>query len=279
MGTETTQFNSNLVRSYITFLRGEGQKYVPSPLLSQAERMSTPLLSWIYFNRNNPRNIATLVDQDRKRADHIIGSYLIEEKESLPDQDREEIYFEAMRDIELVWPEMHQLIKTIGPIISFPSSDHVFESASDPKIFGEIIYRMDSQCPVKWGEILVHEIGHHYLYVITSTKKNGEVFNRPFKDIRFSNLKNERRPLIGIYHAVFAQSCMITYASKVLQSDLSEEKKLKSKAILERFKEIFPKDLETIIEADLLDFDEHIKKFIKEAKDHFSSYFDLEIKL
>jgi len=275
MGT-IVNFNSDLVRSYISFLRGEGQKYVPSPLYSKVSGMSTPLLSWIYFNRNNQGDISSLVDFDRKRQFNTVGPYLVEQGPCHREDRKETRYNEALEIIKTVWLEMHSLIISISPMMSYPGSMHVFESASDPKLFGEIIYRMDSDCPVKWAEILVHEIGHHYLYVITSTKKTDEIFNRAFKDTRFSNLKKETRPLIGIYHAVFAQSCMITLASKVLDSGLDHNKKLKAEEILARFWDIFPKDLETITKCDLLDFDAHIKSFIEEARIRFLSHFKLE---
>ena len=127
---------------------------------------------------------------------------------------------------------------------------------------------MNSDCPIKWGEIISHEMAHHYIFVVLAAKQEKEIFNRRFKDIRFSSLRNEQRPLIGVYHALFAQTCMIIFASNVIKSDLKEEYKAKSFEIIERHRGIFPKDLSTVTDSDILDFDSRIKDFILKASGH-----------
>src|SRR5690606_19051776 len=89
-------------------------------------------------------------------------------------QEEEAIYREAVGIVKAVWPQFSELIQTINPRISLQTKDREqFESESDPKTFGEIIYNMKNGCPVHWAEILVHEIAHHYLTVLLGTTKIG----------------------------------------------------------------------------------------------------------
>ncbi|MCY4644273.1 MAG: hypothetical protein OXB88_06600 [Bacteriovoracales bacterium] len=189
-------------------------------------------------------------------------------------EEKRKLYNDSRNTIKAVWPQMHKLIETINPRIS-DKSPKEFESVSNPKVFGEVLYDMKSNDPIKWGEILVHEIGHQYLFVTTSTK-NLAPFKQIFKDRRFSHLRDEQRPLIGIYHAVMAQTCMIELALRILKKKKKEIKHSSARKILAKFKDVFPLDLKTIEECKLLEFDHHIADFILEVKEKFDLYFSRE---
>ena len=268
-------FNTNLVELYISHLREEGAKNAPSSFdLTLLQNSSTPLLSWIYFNRNKDLSLLDqMLEFDIIRNKQTIGPALLSDHQWEGYRKEKKLYSDAMAIIEKVWPSMYSLIKTTGPIISFIRPNDKFESASDPHCFGEILYAMNSNCPIKWGEILVHEMAHHYLFVITATRNINEYLNRPFKDLRYSNLRGEKRPLIGIYHALLAQACMITFALKILDSNSDKSIKIKAMKIIDKFKIIFPLDLQTITDCNLINFDPAIRNFVLEVKHYFDCYF------
>ena len=271
------KFNTEIVKCYISYLRSEGIKSMPSDLHLQikVQSLSTPLLSWVYFNRKGDLSqLSKLVDFDVKRRKSTLGPCLLNTNTQWVEfTNKEKTYLEAMDIIKKAWPEIYLLIQVVSPIISLTRDSDKFESASIPHLFGEILYCMKSNCPIKWAEIIVHEIAHHYLFVMTSVKKFDDFFNRPFRDIRYSNLRSENRPLIGIYHALMAQSCMITLAYKVFEMNTSRKNKMAADKILHHFYKIFPLDFKTIEECGLLGFDIHIRDFIFEAKEKFDYYF------
>ena len=106
---------------------------------------------------------------------------------------------------------------------------------------------MKSPCPVHWAEILVHEIGHHYLTILLGTTVIDAETKNKFKESRHSHQKQTLRPLIGILHGVFAQSCILIFASKILLDQmLSEKWKEGAQKTFDRYATIFPHDLKTV---------------------------------
>ena len=269
---EKTNFDLSLVNSYISFLRGRGIEYIPFPLSeNDLKNISTPLLSWIYYNRNsNLLELPRMLDFDSRRRKQIVGPSIVEGGEVKNYQKGEGTCKEAIAIIEQIWPEMYGFINAVNPIISHIDPHGKIESESNPRIFGEIYYNMLSDCPIKWGEIISHEMAHHYIFIVLAAKKEQEIFKRPFKDIRFSALRDEQRPLIGVYHALFAQTCMIIFASSVVSSNLEQTYRDKSLIIIERYREIFPQDFKTVVESELINFDDKVKDFILEANHYIN---------
>jgi HEXXH motif-containing protein len=167
----------------------------------------------------------------------------------------EEILFkEAMSIIVQVWPEIGSLIERINPRISLQTTDRSqFESESDPKTFGEIIFNMKSDCPVHWAEILVHEIAHHYLTILLGTSGIDDKMKLKLKEEGFSNQRKSVRPLVGILHGVYAQCCILIFACNVLlNGEEFEQWQEGARKTYSRYAPIFPLDLATVEQEGIL---------------------------
>ena len=277
--TRSTEFNIDLVRSYTSFLRKAGATHAPALFQNTLlkDEISTPCLSWIYYNRNNDLTyLENLLEWDKKRSEQVVGKCIISSCRNTQIEKyfkKENIYQDAVNIINKIWPMMGSLIEAVRPIISFPDHNEHFESRSDPKVFGEIKYNMESSCSIKWAEIIVHEMTHHYLFAVMASWNSNFIFNRPFKDIRFSSLRKSPRPLIGIYHSLYAQSSMIILASRIMQNDFGSYEKEKAEKMLKNFRDTFPKDIATIRASGLIGLDAHIMEFILMAESSLGDYF------
>ncbi|PIP89342.1 MAG: hypothetical protein COW79_13085 [Bdellovibrionales bacterium CG22_combo_CG10-13_8_21_14_all_38_13] len=228
------------------------------------------MLAWIFSNRTNmsDKELLDLIPLDMERQKNRVGHNILKERilEKYPIE--EMLFYESVNIIKDSWKEFYDLINEIKPIVSFQTSDRgQFESESDAKFFGQIIFNMKSKCAVHWAEILVHEIAHHYLNVMLATTPMSSETKNKFKQEKYSHQRNAPRPLIGIFHGVFAQSCMLIYVEKVQRSDLSQEIKSKALKTFERYGEIFSKDLETIIDEGLIEDYTGTKKIILRAQE------------
>lgn len=270
-------FDLEMVKSYILYLREEGGKCLLSsyPDISKADlkRVSLPFLSYCYFYTENSKKYKSLLKLDKLRQESIFGNDIFRTNISSILLSKETLHQESLQVIRRVWPEYFKLIQTIKPRLSRPTKNDLFESASDPKIFGQILYRMDSKCPVKWAEILVHELGHHYLNIVVTTHEDQEIFAQPWDESKHSAIRNEDRPLIGIYHGMFAEACMLELALRILASDkMSSHYRSVALQMVERYGSLFKQDYQTIVDQGCLEFDIHIKEFIESVRSNLESY-------
>jgi hypothetical protein len=118
-------------------------------------------------------------------------------------------YQEAQQIIKIAWPEFSEIVDNVVEIVGLPPTGENFESASSPKLFGLVYYKMDSASSIKWAEVIVHEVAHHCLFVYSASNK----FNRlcDWQRLVKSAIRREKRPLIGLLHAVIAESCVIIF--------------------------------------------------------------------
>lgn len=276
-------FDFEMVQSYIAYLREEGVRAILSSRsdLSRksVEALSLPIVSLCYFSAESASeregwDLLFRLDHERKNA--VVGNDIFRNPKSDIFLEKNKIYREAENLIEAVWPEYFQLIRIIEPRLAQTTKDDPFESASDPKTFGQILYRMDSDCPVKWAEILVHELGHHYLNIVITTHEEQDVFDQPWDETKYSAIRDTDRPLIGIYHGAFAQACMLGLALRILKQDGDNRYRAGAERILKRFQPTFEKDYQTILDRDLLRFDEHITEIIETVRGEVK---ELEIKV
>ena len=217
-------FDLQLVEQFVAAIRGKGAVVLSSSHSHySAEEISTPALVWLFSNRNAlppSERVGEILVCDVQRQKIIIGHNVFKDRRTQEYPDQEGLHQRALEIIATVWPDIYELIKKISPRISFQTEDRAqFESESDPKTFGEIIYNMKNQCPVHWAEILVHEVGHHYLTVLLGTTAMPEETKTKFKETRHSHQRQSQRPLIGILHGVFAQSCILTFATRILLNE------------------------------------------------------------
>lgn len=259
-------FDLHLVEKFIASVRKMGADVLPSShSFSETNNVSTPILTWLFSNRNKlpssyHLNEILLLDVDRQK--HVIGNNIIKTPRNEYFLEKEELYQQAMSTISEVWPEIFALTETISPRISFQTDDRKeFESESDPKTFGEIIFNMKSTCPMYWAEIIVHEISHHYLTVLLGTIEiDGDLKNK-FKKLRFSHQRSSERPLIGILHGVFAQTCILHFATNViLDPAYNLIYKAGARKSFDRYSKIFLKDLNTVRDEGLLFMPELISR-------------------
>ncbi|MGE4107361.1 MAG: HEXXH motif-containing putative peptide modification protein [Bacteriovoracia bacterium] len=268
-------FDLGMISSYVEFLREEGVRAILSsrPEISKIDlsKLSLPIVSSCYFSAedlNRSKQWGELFLRDQKRRKLVTGNDIFRSHESEIYSEKEKIYQEAISLIASTWPEYFKIVKAIQPRLAQTTIDDPFESASDPQTFGQILYRMDSDCPVKWAEILVHELGHHYLNIVITTHDEQEIFDQPWDETRYSAIRDIDRPLIGIYHGAFAQACMLGLALRILRSKKIDRKYDQGAyRILERFTSTFQKDYETICGRGLLRFDEHITDIIHIIRD------------
>lgn len=265
-------FDLQLVVQFVATIRGKGAVVLSSSNSRySAELLSTPALVWLFSNRTAlPLHdvLDEILDFDFKRQQTIVGHNIFKDRSIKKYPELEFIHEEALSIIKLVWPEIFELIRTIRPRVSFQTEDRAqFESESDPKTFGEIIYNMKNQCPVHWAEIMVHEIAHHYLTVLLGTMPLDAKTKDKFKESLHSFQRQSQRPLIGILHGVFAQSCILIFATKILLDDSSNEAwKSGAQKTFDRYASIFPNDLKTITDNQLF-FHPAVKHLSEIARD------------
>jgi len=264
-------FDLQLVEQFVATIRGKGAVVLSSSDSRYiTQQISTPALVWLFSNRKNlppHETLAEILDFDLQRQKSTIGHNIFKDRRIQNYPEHEAIHNEALGIIEAVWPKYFELIQAINPRISFQTEDREqFESESDPKTFGEIIYNMKNPCPVHWAEILVHEIGHHYLTMLLGTTAIEVETKNKFKEAQHSHQRQSQRPLIGILHGVFAQSCILIFATKILLNKTFGEKwKYGAQKTFDRYAAIFPNDLKTV-ETNHLIFHQKIRELSEFAK-------------
>lgn len=162
----------------------------------------------------------------------------------------EYLYQQAVSILRKNWPFVYDLFLSTVYGLSIVEVGKSEESYSSPKLFGLIFYNMKSKDPLKWAEILVHELSHQILFAGTALE--GFLPEIDWGKSVFSNLRNENRPLIGVLHAVVAEAFMLRLAF------LTEKRKpiLNYQRILTNYSEKFKSDLKTLrhyIDIQLLD--------------------------
>lgn len=275
-------FKLELVDKFTDSVRKQGLQLLSPDLFASlsSQQLSTPLLAWIFSHRKNLEiiNISELIKYDLERQKTKIGHNILKEKILRKYPEKEKTLNQAFYIINNSWKNFFELIENINPLVSLQTNDRKqFESESESKAFGQIIFNMKSDCPVHWAEIIVHEIAHHYLNVILATKPMSPGLKNKFKEERYSFQRKSPRPLIGIFHGVFAQTCMLIYTAKVQVSSL--DKKVKSDAMktYHRYGEIFRNDLETIENEKIFVHYHELTDFVLQAKESVDYLKELEI--
>ncbi|MBX9621256.1 MAG: hypothetical protein K2X28_04400 [Alphaproteobacteria bacterium] len=92
-------------------------------------------------------------------------------------------------------------------------------------------------------EFFVHEQSHHYLFIVN---KNDPLLLNP-RDIHFSPIRKEKRPLMGIYHANFILSRVCYVLDNALSNNvIPMEERSYCVDFLEKYKECFYEGLKTL---------------------------------
>lgn len=249
-------FNIVLVERFIASIRKKGEVSLPSSLSSKnVETMSTPFLAWIFSQRRNDIDLNVIertYELDQQRSKFVVGHSLFEDQNIMNYPDLEAKYLKAREIIKSYWPELDCLIEVIDPRVSFlPNSNLKYESSSDPKTFGEIIFNMEHPCVLRWVEILTHEIGHMYLNILLATSQMNSEIKSKLARRKFSNIRQEERPLIGIVHGVFVQAWMMIMAGKVIKGSNDNDDYIGAVRTIDRFKKSFLEDYKTIYDEGL----------------------------
>jgi hypothetical protein len=149
-----------------------------------------------------------------------------------------------MEIVSVAWPELEKLSKIISPRFCPPTVNMPYESVSDPKIFSQIYFLMSRPTPMGWAEIISHELGHQYLFVVYSAfhKK----VDAPWKENFYSAIRRTQRPLIGILHGTVAEAFMIQLAKSVLNRPDLHACHHEAEELFERQAKSFALDFETI---------------------------------
>ncbi|MDB5036774.1 MAG: motif protein [Bacteriovoracaceae bacterium] len=271
-------FDLGMIESYVLNLREEGGKCLLSSLPDFSERdlekMSLPFLSWCYFSVDDSekkKSLRSFIQLDLRRKKSSLGSDIFRSNTCKLFLKKETTYQKALKLIRGVWPEYFEVIKIIKPQLSQTMVGDRFESASDPKIFGQILYRMDSNCPIKWAEIIIHELAHHYLNMVVTTHDDQNVFSQPWDETKYSAIRESERPLIGIYHGAFAEACMLSLALRIISTKkLDSQYRDAAYKMIEKISPLFKQDYQTAKQHKCLSFDEHITEIIESVR------FDLE---
>ncbi len=263
-------FNIVLVERFIASIRKRGEISLPSSLSSKnVETMSTPFLAWIFSQRKNDIDLKIIqktYELDQKRSNFVVGHSIFEDQNTSNYPELEEKYLKARKIIKSYWPELDCLIEAIGPRVSFlPNDSLTYESSSDPKTFGEIIFNMEHPCVLRWVEILTHEIGHMYLNILLATSHMTPENKSKLAKRKFSNIRQEERPLIGIVHGVFVQAWMMIMAAKVIQGSNYNDDHIGAVRTIDRFKKSFLEDYRTIYDEGLSDIVTGFSSFVDQG--------------
>lgn len=269
-------FDIQLVEQFVAAIREKGASVLSSsPFPFSKEQLSTPALAWLFSHRNAlpaGEAVTKVLDLDVQRQKAVVGHNVFKEPRIETYPEEEAIHQQALLIIKTVWPDFFDIIQAIQPRVSFQTEDREkFESESDPKTFGEIIFNMKNRCPVHWAEILVHEVAHHYLTILLGTTQIAPETKSKFKEQRHSHQRKSERPLIGITHGIFAQSCILLFAAKVLLNNSLREKWGEgAQKTFDRYAPIFPNDLKTVEENQLL-FHPKMRELSRLAKQQVES--------
>ena len=144
-------FNIVLVERFVASIRKRGEISLPSSLSSKnVETMSTPFLAWIFSQRKKGVDLKVIQETfelDQQRSEFVVGHSIFEDQSINNYPELEMKYLKAREIIKSYWPELACLIEVIEPRVSFlPNDDLKYESSSDPKTFGEIIFNMENSC-------------------------------------------------------------------------------------------------------------------------------------
>lgn len=203
--------------------------------------------SWILFSNPKKDDIESMkaLDTDRSRQG-VTGTNIFSSSPPwrTPKPSDEQLFVSAKRLIKRVWPAYGVILDALQPRMSLTDKNDTFESSSDPKLFGQILYRFDSHDRCKAAEIIVHETAHHYLYAHFA-KFASEARSIKWDELYYSAIRGQDRPLVGILHGVFAQKQMLLFADKLKESgEISG-----SKMIQDRFQKRFVCDLDSLKSA------------------------------
>jgi HEXXH motif-containing protein len=121
---------------------------------------------------------------------------------------------DAVSMIQQFWPEAFLEVSETIRGFAFVRSQRKFSSTSDPKIFGLIHLDEEfyaSRSVAELATAILHETGHHSLFVETSRVK---LISEPGK-ILYSPLRKQHRPAIGVLHAAVALYRMISWGRRI----------------------------------------------------------------
>lgn len=265
-------FDLELVKKFIHAVRTRGEDELNRVFSDQRYseiQLSTPMLAWLFSHRQTLGQeklfIEKLIDLDLKRQKSIVGHFIFEDQKIEKYPEHEEVYAKAIELIATAWPEFYALIMIVQPRLSFQVDDRQeFESQTDAKTFGDIVYKMNSDCPAMWAEIIVHEVAHLYLNVLLATTKIDERIKLNFRNSRFSYQRRSERPLIGILHGVFAQSNILHFSTRLFMQAENEAVKKGAQKTYRRFADVFLQDKETVL-AEQMFFHEQLETFVQVA--------------
>lgn len=124
----------------------------------------------------------------------------------------------AFELIASIWPGAAKEAQALLRGVAFVDSARMFSSTSDPKLFGllhiDIKYYADKSV-AELATALVHEVGHHALFVATSMDP---VIDDP-KRILYSPFRGTKRPAIGVLHAAMALARMLRWGRMLPNED------------------------------------------------------------
>lgn len=123
----------------------------------------------------------------------------------------------AIELLRRLWPDGYHELRACGTSICIFSgtATHGF---SDPRLFGCIFIHRDMferASPVLLVERLVHEAGHHALFVETSIDR---LIPDDYARTLYSPLRKEPRPALGVLHSAIALARMTAWLSVVRSS-------------------------------------------------------------
>jgi len=261
------------VRQYIAAIRYKGTRELNTYLDDESidlSQCSTTLLCWAFYflNKNNPTQdeLRNLITRDIDRREHPVGIDVLNPNHESEDfSSKRDLCDSALDIIAESWKPLYDLIGIVHPRICYPSSDILaernFESASDPKYFGHLYFAMTRKTPMGWAEIIAHEMGHHYLFVIHAA------FHRkvdaPWKEKFHSSIRNTDRPLIGIFHGTVAETFMILLAKSVLNNNELADHHPEAEELLTRQLQHFAKDYATVEAHRAYDIDTDLKAAVE----------------
>ncbi len=238
--------NLHLFGDYKSHLRNAGTKSLRSLGFfdDMIDELSTPLLSEVYYNRNSLSRIRILeliqLDSDRK-----LEKILTQEME------------EALEIISTVWPEFRLLIRLGLERVVKRKAGEKFESWSDPKRFGEIVFSYKRTTVLDWIEILIHEVTHIYLFAVTSQKKFMKFKN--LRQMRYSAIRETERPIIGIFHGLAVEANIVYISNLMLNSNGISIEKDKILKMQKSFLTKFLQDFQVIENEGLHKFDSMVE--------------------
>lgn len=196
--------------SRIAVLQVLGEAVVASPSLC--------ISAWLYYQirlgQADPARVRALLSLDAVRSQFRSGYDITLSENLASNSAADALYAQAVHLIRKSWPEMADLIAFLDPRVSLPPESETYESASDPLRFGQIYFNQKKATAIDWARVLVHEIAHHYLFILTAEwEAQGRRF--PWDTSVYSSIKQTRRPLIGLLHGAYAQACMLELASRI----------------------------------------------------------------